>query len=295
MADRVAFLVLAYKQPDQVRRLVTLLRPNPIFVHVDARSPWAVLDPLRELEAAGSIRLVPRFRSGWASWGLVEATLKGMELAVSTSCSHVVAMSAQCYPIWPVNAITSFMSTQPDTSWVPHARLPAPPDRIGDPDGGLHRITKWHLTVRGRHLRLPFRRSLPSGLIGHYGPMQCCLSADMARWIVGEVDRRPELRRFFRHTQAPDELLIPTLAMSSPLAGHVSDDNIWYADWRAGGSHPKTLTLEDFDELAQHAREGGIRCGPSPVKCFARKFDIVESGQLLDRIDSELLEASPTC
>src|SRR5205085_487270 len=129
-----------------------------------------------------------RCRSAWASWGLGEATLKGRELAVSTGCPHEVAMSAQCYPIWPVNAITSFMSTQPDTSWVPHARLPAPPDRIGGPDGGLHRITKWHLTVRGRHLRLPFRRSLPSGLIGHYGPMQCCLSSDMARWIVGEVD-----------------------------------------------------------------------------------------------------------
>ena len=287
-----AFLILAHKQPEQVRRLVTLLQPNPVLVHVDARAASAVFEPIRHLEAEGLIRLLPRFRSGWASWGLVEATMAGLREALSTGCSHVVSMTAQCYPLWPVGAITDFLAERPDTSWLHQARIPVSPPRLRDADGGVGRITKWNMTVRGRHLRVPVRRRLPSGLIGHYGQMQCCLSAELTRLIVDEFDRRPELGRFFRRTQAPDELLLPTLAMSSPLAGRVSDDNIWYMNWRGGGAHPKTLTDEDFDDLARHAREGGDMCGPSPVKCFARKFDSVASATLLDRIDTDLLQVT---
>lgn len=289
----VAFVVLAHKQPEQVRRLVTRLQPNPVFVHVDARADATVFEPIRRLEGEGYIRLLPRFRSGWASWGLVEAVLAGFREAVSTDCSHVASLTAQCYPLWPVGAIADHLGERPETSWIHQARIPVSKPRIGDADGGIGRITRWHLTLRGRHLRVPVRRQLPSGLVGHYGQMQCCVSADLARWIVGEVDRRPELSRFFRRTQAPDELLIPTLAMSSPLADRVDDDNIWYMNWKGGGAHPKTLTVDDFDDLARHAREGGDMCGPSPVKCFARKFDAAQSAPLLDRIDAELLQATP--
>lgn len=295
MTGRVAFVILAHKQPEQVRRLAMLLEPNPVFVHVDARARPEVSEPLQKMEREGGIRLLPRFRTGWASWGLVAATLKGFESAVLTGSSHIVTMTGQCYPIWPVSKITEFFSAQPDCSWIHQNRIPVPAKQISDPDGGLGRITKWHLTLRGRHLRVPLRRSLPSGLVGHFGQMQCCLSVEMARWVLGEVQRRPELPRFFRHTQAPDELLIPTLAMSSPLAGQVCADSLWYSDWRAGGPHPKTLSHDDFEELGQHARQGGVRGGDSPVKCFARKLDASNSKSLLDRIDSELLQTSPTC
>jgi hypothetical protein len=288
----VAFVVLAHKQPEQVRRLVTRLQPNPVFVHVDARVGPDVFEPIRRLEDEGYIRLLPRFRSGWASWGLVEATLAGFRAAGSTDSSHVVSITAQCYPLWPVSAIGDLFAAHPDTSWIHQARIPVSKPRIGDADGGSGRITKWHLTVRGRHLRVPVRRQLPAGLIGHYGQMQCCLSAELARWVVDQLDRRPEVGRYFRRTQAPDELLIPTLAMSSPMADQVSDDNLWYMNWKAGGAHPKTLTTSDFDDLARHAREGGDMCGPSPVKCFARKFDAGQSADLLDRIDAELLQTT---
>lgn len=290
MGGQVAFVVLVHKQPEQVRRLVTRLRPGPIFVHVDARSPTSVTGPLQEMEAAGEIRLLPRFRSGWASWGLVEATLEGLAQALEEpTWSHLMVISGQDYPLWPVQAITDLMAGEFERSWLHQAQIPVAPPRIGDPDGGMGRITKWHLTIRGRHFRVPLRRSLPSGLIPHYGQQQCSLAAPLVRLIVDEVRRRPELRQYFRRTQAPDELLIPTVAMSSPFAELVSDDNIWYADWSAGGAHPKVLGLDDFDRLAQEARAGGDTGGPSPVKCFARKFDQFRSASLLDRIDEELL------
>lgn len=289
MADRVAFLVLAHKQPEQLRRLIARLHPHPVFVHVDARSPRSVYQPIADLVPRGQVRMLSRSRTGWASWGLVEATFRGLREALRTGCTHVVAMTGQCYPIWPVDSLTAYLTAGPDTSWIHQWPIPVPPRAMSDADGGVGRISHWHLTVRGRHLTIPVRRTLPAGLVPHYGQMQCCLAAPLADWLVSEMDRRPELVRFFRRTQAPDELLIPTLAMSSPFAERVESANLWYANWSAGGAHPKTLTTDDFESIADHAKNGGDMCGPSPVKLFARKFDQLTSGALLDRIDRELL------
>lgn len=291
MTSSIAFVMLAHKDPGQVARLVSRLHPNPVFVHVDTKAPAAVYDALKELEQDGSIHLLPRFRTGWASWGLVEATLGGLTAAEAVpGWSHLFVISGQDYPLWPISRITQFLAERPADSWIHQARIPVPARRIGDADGGEGRIRRWTLTVRGRHLRMPVKRALPAGLIPHYGQQQCCISEPLVRTILAEDSLQPELRRFFRHTQAPDELMLPTLAMSSPLADRVSDDNLWYMDWSAGGPHPKVLTMEDYDGLARHARDGGDMCGPSPVKLFARKFDERVSRDLLDRIDGELLE-----
>lgn len=288
MAGKVAFVVLAHKQPEQVRRLLSRLEANPVFIHVDARAPDAVFRPVAQLQSS-TVRMLPRYRTPWASWGYVEATLEGLRQAVETGCTHVVALTGQCYPLWPIANLTGYLAGRPGTSWIHQWPIPAPPWAIGDADGGLGRITRWCLTVRGRHLRVPVRRDLPPGLKPHYGQMQCCLAVPLVRWLLAEMERRPELKRHFRRTQAPDELLIPTLAMSSPFAAQVTSDNLWYADWRSGGAHPKTLTSEDFGSIAKHAENGGDMCGPSPVKLFARKFDEVLSRDVLDRIDREIL------
>lgn len=293
MADRVAFLILAHKQPHQVRRLVARLRPQPVFVHVDARSPESTYQPIADLASEGQVRMLSRFRTGWASWGFVEAMLQGLREAIGAGCSHVVAMTGQCYPLWPVEALTGYLSARPDISWIHQWPIPVPPRAMSDRDGGVGRITHWHLTLRGRHLTVPVRRTLPAGLAPHYGQMQCCIAAPLADWLVGEVDRRPELVPYFRRTRAPDELLIPTLAMASPYAGQVDSDNLWYANWFEGGAHPKTLASDDFDSIADHAKNGGDMCGSSPVKLFARKFDQFTSSVLLDRIDRELLGVQP--
>jgi hypothetical protein len=106
---------------------------------------------------------------------------------------------------------------------------------------------------------------------------------------LDEVARRPELRKYFRRTQAPDELLIPTVAMSSALTAGVIGDNLWYTDWFGGGAHPKVLVMDDFDRLAASSHSPSDMGGPSPIKLFARKFELAQSGDVLDRIDRELL------
>jgi hypothetical protein len=223
VTPRIAFVIVAHKQPDQLRRLIERLSPHPVFVHVDGRAPDSVFGPILQMERSGYLTLLPRLRTGWASWNLVDAMLSGVRHALKKEWSHVVLLSGQDYLLRPADYIAQYLADRPAASWIHAAAIPVPFPRIGDADGGMARISKWCLTLRGRHLRWPVRRSLPSGVVGHYGQMQCCLSRPLAQLLISQFDQRPELRNFFRHTQAPDELMIPSLALSSPLADSVSD------------------------------------------------------------------------
>jgi hypothetical protein len=70
--------------------------------------------------------------------------------------------------------------------------------------------------------------------------------------------------------------------MNSPLADRVTPRSLNLANWPPSGNvkSPLNFSETDFPRL-QAAAASDL--------CFARKFDPVESGSLLDRIDRELL------
>ena len=77
-------------------------------------------------------------------------------------------------------------------------------------------------------------RQAPDGVIPFYGQAQLVISMPLVRWLLDQVERRPELVKFFRRTWMPNELFIPSLAMSSPMAPDVSGANLWFTDWSGG-------------------------------------------------------------
>jgi Core-2/I-Branching enzyme len=284
----VCFLLVVHKAPAQVARLVEALSPYPVLVHVDARANGPVSTGFDELAAKyTNVRMVPRVRTGWASWGLVQAVLNGARHSLDLGCSHVVKMTGQDYPLRPVGDIVEFLAQKAGISFVPHDKIPVP--FINDKDGGTSRLSNWHLPLAARRLSIPMNRRPPEGVTPFYGAAEFVLSVPLARWLLEQVDRRPELVSFFRRTWIPDELFVPSLAMSSPMASEVSSDNLWFTDWTAGGPHPRVFVREDIDRLRAAALG---RAGPLPggqIKLFARKFDAAKDGLVLDLIDQDLL------
>ena len=293
MTYPLAFVILSHKHPEQVRRLASRLEPYPLLVHVDARSSTKVWQLIARLEAEENVHMLPRFPTSWGSWGLVEAALSGLGLALEIGCEQIVICTGQDYPLRPAAEIASYFAARRGTSWIYNSSVPVSNGMIGDRDGGVGRF-RWHVTVRGRHLRAPLSRPMPAGLQPHYGSAQCCLSAPLGRWVLEQISQRAELRRFFRHVQLPDELLLPTLAMSSPLRETIETCSLWYMDWSLGGAHPKVLADVDYDRLAAASRGPSDVGGPAPVKLFARKFEPAVSDGVLERIDTELLSLKRT-
>ena len=285
-ADGPAFVVLAHKHPEQVARLAARLAPHAVYLHVDAGVPDATYRAFAGA-APANVRLLPRRRTGWASWGLVAAALTGVGAALAEGApSHVMLLSGQDYPLRTGPEIGAFFRAHPDTTFLPHWALPSP---MWGRFGGMDRLRVPQRPVAGRRLALPVPRRLPRGIAPYGGSMYWALDAAAARELLDTCRRRPELIRFYRTTWIPDEMFVPTVVMNGPARARVADEALTYIRWpEAGGRHPALLDLGELDALLGAAHGPNGVGGQARAKLFARKFDQALAPEILDRLDAAL-------
>jgi hypothetical protein len=308
MSTALAAVILAHADPPMVRRLISALDGVDIFLHCDRKAPGSYLAEM--LDGAGTcVRLVPRRRTSWASWSLVEAELAGLRMALDqTAAEHLVVLSGSCYPLVSVAELEEELS-----HWRGLSRLQLLPlphrgwDTARNPAGGMWRFRRRFVGVRGHTLyvgRIPlrtFRRAIPQELRLYASSQWKIYARRHAETLLRILDERSDLRRFWRTTLVPDESCAASILRSPALSGSaaedVRDDLPWYIDW--GGkqaNHPRQLDEGDFAAL-RAARQAAPRPPEQSHpgaddrnayrKLFARKFASRES-QLLDRIDLEL-------
>jgi hypothetical protein len=94
--------------------------------------------------------------------------------------------------------------------------------------------------------------------------------------------RRPDIVGFFRHTYIPDELFFHTMLLNSPMRDTVVNENLRFIAWDPGRPNPRTLVRGDLEVL----RRSG--------KLFARKFDPLVDGDILDSLDQEATVSGQT-
>jgi Core-2/I-Branching enzyme len=277
---RIACIIMAHKEPQQIERFINKfnLLPFDFYIHVDKKIDKKPFDYLANLPHVHFVK--KRIRVRWASYSFLGAVLQTFKEILGNGIQYdfVSIMSGQDYPIKPVTSIyhsleknigRNFISYDEGGEWWRHA---------------ITRINKYHFTnfgFRGRYriqfflnALLPARKfPLPYTLYG--GPRAMCmtLSADCAAYITGFIESNKKLRRFIRFTWGPDEFVIPTLIMNSKFRKTVINDNFYYIDWSKGGVNPKTLTVEDYEQLL------------SSDKMLARKFDMKQDPVILDMLD----------
>ena len=88
--------------------------------------------------------------------------------------------------------------------------------------------------------------------------------------------KEPNVTKFYKHAFAPGEMFFQTILMNSQFKNRIVNDNKRYVEFI--DSHPRVLTIRDYDTLKQ----GGY--------FFARKFDPKIDSQILDAIDKNLDE-----
>ncbi|MFL5885662.1 MAG: beta-1,6-N-acetylglucosaminyltransferase [Thermoleophilaceae bacterium] len=278
----IAYVILAHKNLDQVVRLVGRLEgPRSRFViHVDAASE--LTDGVVKLGERDDVELAERFRCPWARFGIVDATLAALPQALADpAVRRITLMTGQDYPIAPRARIEAFLLDEhPDESFIEHFPLPRT-DWAGG--GGIERIEDWYVGFLGkkprslRNSRVGLRRSLPYALEPYQGGASWSMTRELAELVVEYVRTHPRVTRFYRHSFAPDESFFQTIAMSSPLAPRVVNDDLRFEKWGEDSDHPEILTVGDLPELM---RSDAL---------FAKKFDATVDAEVMDRIDAELL------
>ncbi len=304
---RIAYIILAHKQPELLVRLVERLdSPRALFlIHVDRKTEPAVFERMRRpLAGRENVTFLPRHVCHWAGWGHVRASLKGIAHLVRNRIDFDYAslMTGQDYPIKPLPEIESYLAAGGGREFFYLAPMP----RDDWKDGGMHRIETWNFPLQGKMRRFPGKETFDSRLLtwawAHanrrwqprrrfldgfepYGA-QCywTLTRYCVEYIDGFVRRHPRFVRFFRWTYSPDELFYGTILGNSSFRERATLDNLRYQDWdrdraRASGRRPPAVL--DTGDLPRLAGSG---------KLFARKFDLEVDAGVLDAIDRELLD-----
>lgn len=280
---KIAFLIMAHKDPAQIHRLVTrLYHPDfDFFIHLDGKINKTEFDYIQKENV---VFTKTRIKVKWASFSFTKAISKCMEeiLQNHTPYDFIHVFSGQDYPIQSTANIHRYFSEHRENNFISY-------ENEGS-DWWKHaigRISNYHFTnynFPGRY-RIQFllnkimpkrKFPLPYVLYGSPKASWFTMNRECASYVVNFMNYNPEISRFCNFTWGSDEFLFQTIIMNSKFAPSVINDVINYIDWSGGGSNPKILTKDDFQAL----RDSG--------NFFARKFDIKVDTEILDMLDNEM-------
>jgi hypothetical protein len=244
---RVAYIISAYRYPDQLLRLVDRLTADfaEFFVHVDKKAPDDVAAAMHAgLTQRRSVHLLHRHVCHYCGFGHVEASLEGIRKTLSAAVpfDYVVLLTGQDYPIKSNRYIRDFFSAANGKSFMHYVPLSEPTLSDVWPDA-LERLTHWRVQGKRRayvlpptdvYLRpiispvsgpvglvlkyfMPKRRPLP-GFPPYGGSGYWNLSASCIRYVQEFAQSHPAFVRYFRYTGIPDEHFFQTMLLNSRFA-----------------------------------------------------------------------------
>lgn len=300
----LAFLISAFKDPQQLLRLVKALpEGSECFVHVDRNIDISLFTNVIHLPYVHFIE--KRVRVMWGSFTQVQFQMELIRAALASGVQfdYLFMISGQDYPVWSNDRIISYLRTLEGRSLLqgmcivdsPHSTtveykqyrfLNNRPWKYGSWKSrfrvALRKLTSHILkkplafTADGRQYRL------------YKGADYFAVTLQLAAYVLQQYDECPQLRRYFSTSFAPSETFIHTVAFNSPYAadcmltslpgGRTYLKQLTPLTYIEYTTKIKELTEQDFDRIIQSD------------KMLCRKCVTGISDRLLDMIDAHRLQ-----
>jgi hypothetical protein len=281
----IAYLITAYKEPEQVARLLTsiLTDSDAALVHFDRivkAEKFQSWKRVIEQKCSGkNVKVVSESRCKYGSFGQIDVLISALKYFEDNfDYDYFIDFTGDSYPLRTPEVIKKALGGQ-DCSFIEFFKLPYKEWYMG----GLNRLNnRYYFIPRPSYpyvwqFSLPrLRKSLPCGLEPYGGHGGLCLRRSHARYVTEFVEKKPQVVSFFKRVYAPDELFFETILLNSPFKSEIYNGSLLYVDFSEGTIHPKVLTKEDFGKLKASG------------KFFARKFDVNTGNYMLDLIDREI-------
>ncbi len=295
MAAPIGFVLLTYREPDQILRLASRLRDlygsgTPIAVHHDFDQC-----PLDVGRFHAEVRWArPHVRTGWGVWGTVESMLMAVRLLHQDGGpDYTVLLSGADYPVASPDRVLSdlragaadaYIDARPVRPWH-RDRLVEKPLGHGVNDGGPNQevcFRRYYSTIyRVLGIRIRIRSPLLAPLLSPFSRRFRCWAGEhwwtLGRRGVEELLRthreRPELARWFAARHVPEEAYVHTVVCNAPGL-RVTTNAFRYVDWTSHAPSPRELGLADLPRLLGSGSH------------FARKFR--RDDPVLDELDRSL-------
>lgn len=290
--NKHAYLILAHKNPLQLKQLLSLLddERNDIYVHIDKKAPFSG----KELEGCclkSNVEFLQRrIRVTWGGVSIIRAEMALLEAATRTEHAYYHLISGLDLPIKPQHVIHDFFDANPGKEFLDLWEMQEhTKNRVKYytlfPEGNHFFLTNW-LNHAGKFVLRSLGVEMNKGIEFRQGSQWFSITHDFAKYIV---DSAAWIDKVFSHSCICDEIFIPTLLWRSPYkdnlykcapsVGHENTcANMRHIDWARGSSirHPWTYTIQDFDLLK------------SSPGLWARKFDESVDAAIIDKVVTEL-------
>jgi hypothetical protein len=187
-------------------------------------------------------------------------------------------LSGQDCPIRSTAQIHEFLERNNGREFIEAFRLDLP--NRWTSQGGMFQAMKrvLYLTffLRSRAFHIKYKRRFPNGWTPYGGSQWWCLTKECVGYLHDYLKNNRSVLRFFRNVYIPDETMLQSLVANSPFAKKIHGDGLHYIDWtNPNPTYPRTLDISDFEKI------------DSSEYLIGRKFDSVQSTELLERLDHE--------
>lgn len=284
---KIAYLITAFGNYKHLKKLVDALNDSSnvhFFIHIDKKSSF----PLNM--SYNNVEFIKRRKVWWGGWSHTAAILDLMRSSLIFKADYHILLSGADYPIRPnkflydqlksggefLNIIRGFQNHKPEER-IKYFYFDAFDRRdTGSRKTRIYKMLERVLQSFYTKKKYPFQQI-------YHGSTWWALTSETVKYILNEIDIKPELVRFFKSSWCPEESLIPTIIGNSNIKKYCLN-NITFTDWSTKPA-PARISQEHLKMFRKATEFENIYGIYKPF--FARKFDDNSIG-LVDQIEKEL-------
>jgi len=286
---KIAYMLVVHKNPEQVNTFIQQLLADEqadVYIHIDKKSlpdmeDKIVKDP-RVIRASENILVT------WGDISMVDAELVLLRDVLNSGKRYDFVCMRTGQDLMVKKGYKEYLSRRKGKSFFSMKEI-----TLKDEQAGLFKVRYPECTrslYDGMHpyriLRTVLRKLYSKGFNPmhnkeefdtsiklHWGSDWFCASGRMAEYMADYLEKNRFYRNAFKESLAPSTIFFNTLAMNSPFAEEVMNEEQTYLRFGTSyrtNNHPVIFTMAEIDEIEKSG-------------CyFARKFDSAEDKEVIE-------------
>jgi hypothetical protein len=287
---KIAYLVIAYMDPEQLKRLAKrLTQDSDVYVHINASVDIAPFQKaLDGIQGNGTVEFSrERYKIVWGGFSILKASFAMMEQALrKEDYDRIVLLTGLDYPICRDEEIQKFFAEHRETEFI-HAHPVSGDEPAFDHlyyhAMRDHRFLHKCLQTYEKMLRATGRKGKHDYVMhkGEKYPIygiapKWALSGECAKYLLDFYKKEKKFNRYFQMMHAPDDFYVATVLFNSRFRERIeAEQDIFKIVWLPEDKGAKILSEEDAPEL--------LACS----QLYAKKFQSGYSEGLQQILDGE--------
>ena len=277
---KVAHLILAYKNPDQLDKLIDIMSIDEFtfFIHLDKKIDFTDFEYISKRKNVFFIK--KRVKITWGSLSMSNAIIESFkEIINHDNFDNISVITSQHLPIKSPKEILNYLIENKDYQFF--RCIPYNPEndwwKICETRILKYSLIEWKIPGKYKiekiiNTILPNRKT-PTNYTIVGSPSCYCFTADCVKYIIKEYNENSHLKKYFKYVWGSDEFIFSTIIYNSKFKDKINDCLVYveFPDKKDG--HSKVLRKSDYDKIKNSG------------KYFARKFDPTIDNEIIDMIN----------